>query len=122
MATAALLRYTVRFDVDEYVARVYAHPGRSFPAVVTVCAPAACTAELVARYVFPEFHVPGFDEGNLTLWPRLGKEVLAARAPAEADGSGVEDRAALARRVAVALLRYVRACVASDLLVPRRSV
>ena len=51
---------------------VLPRPGRG-------ASPAACTAEVVGRYVFPDFNLPGFDVGNVTAWPRLSKE--AAEAP-----------------------------------------
>ena len=35
---------------------------------------------MVGRFVFPQFHVPGFDVRNMEGWPRLSKEVLVSSA------------------------------------------
>ena len=44
-------------------------PGAAGPAA------AACSAEMVGRYVFPALHVPGFDVRNAMSWPRPSTEV-----------------------------------------------
>ena len=67
--------------MDEYLGRIYDYPSRSIPAGATVCVPAVCSAEVVGRYVFPEFNLPGFDVGNVTAWPALNKEVLPTPTP-----------------------------------------
>ena len=40
-----------------------------------MCAPAACSAEMVGRYVAPLFLAPGFDVQNPHTWPRLNVDV-----------------------------------------------
>ena len=73
--TWTALRYMVRFNLAQYSSRVHVLNPSSIPAATVVCAPAACTPEMVGRFVFPEFHIDGFDVRNMAGWPILGKEV-----------------------------------------------
>ena len=70
----------VRFNLEQYSSRVHVLNPRSIPSASIVCAPAVCTPEMVGRFVFPEFHIDGFDARNMAGWPILGKEVSVSGA------------------------------------------
>ena len=71
------LRYKVRFDAKEFLCRVhFCDESIPIPAAATVCAPVSCTPEMVGRFVFPQFHIPGFDVRNMAGWPKLDTEVF----------------------------------------------
>ena len=78
--TWTALRYMVRFNLAQYSSRVHVLNPSSIPAATVVCAPAACTPEMVGRFVFPEFHIDGFDVRNMAGWPILGEEVSVSGA------------------------------------------
>ena len=61
-ASSRGFRYKIRFDVEQYLGRVHLSSARNIPAASIVCAPAACTPEMVGRFVFPELHVDGHGE------------------------------------------------------------
>ena len=78
--TWAALRYMVRFNLEQYSSRVHVLNPSSIPSASIVCAPAVCTPEMVGRFVFPEFHIDGFDVRNMAGWPILGTEVSVGEA------------------------------------------
>ena len=40
-----------------------------------VCAPEACSAEMVGRLIAPRFALADFVDSDVVAWPRLGTEV-----------------------------------------------
>ena len=54
---------------------------------LTLCAPAACSEDAVARFVAPRFGVLNFDEHDVRTWPRVGEEVRARGRRGQGSGS-----------------------------------
>ena len=63
----------IRFDILVVSRKSFFHD--------QVCAPAACSQEMVGRYVAPLLLVPSFDPADARRWPRLGAEVFVEEVP-----------------------------------------
>ena len=54
-----------------------------------VCAPLACTPEMVGRFVAPRFALEDFPEADALAWPHYGQEVPGSSRPQEPSQSDV---------------------------------